>query len=135
MPSHREEFTEMQGVMFIRPEVFGTGNTHAETRAVAQNVWGQAITKKVNVEWVLHKRKNKTREGFPDGPAVKKPLCNAKDTGSIPGLGRSHMPWGSWAHVPQLMSPPSRAHEPQLLQPARLEPRLRNERSHCNIVK
>ena len=62
MPSHREEFTEMQGVMFIRPEVFGSGNTHAEMRAVAQNVWGQAITKKVNVEWVVHKRKNKTKE-------------------------------------------------------------------------
>lgn len=62
MPSHREKFTEMQGVMFIRPKVIGTGNKHAEMRAVAQSVWGQAITKKVNIEWVLHKRKNKTKE-------------------------------------------------------------------------
>ena len=29
--------------------------------------------------------------GFPGGPVVKNPPCNARDTGSIPGLGRSHM--------------------------------------------
>ena len=27
----------------------------------------------------------------PDGPVVKSPLANARGTGSIPGLGRSHM--------------------------------------------
>ena len=30
--------------------------------------------------------------GFPGGAAVKNPLANAGDTGSSPGLGRSHMP-------------------------------------------
>ena len=30
--------------------------------------------------------------GFPSGPVVKNPPCNARDTGSIPGLGRSHVP-------------------------------------------
>ena len=29
---------------------------------------------------------------FPGGTVVKNPLANAGDTGSIPGLGRSHMP-------------------------------------------
>ena len=29
---------------------------------------------------------------FPDGPVVKNPPCNARDTGSIPGPGGSHMP-------------------------------------------
>ena len=35
---------------------------------------------------------------------VKNPPANAGDTGSIPGLGRSHMPWSNWAHEPQLLS-------------------------------
>ena len=29
---------------------------------------------------------------------------NAGDTGSSPGLGRSHMPWRGWAREPQLLS-------------------------------
>ena len=32
---------------------------------------------------------------FPNGPAVKKPSANAGDLGSIPGLGRFHIPWGN----------------------------------------
>ena len=32
---------------------------------------------------------------FPGGPVVKNPPANAVDTGSIPGLGRSHMPRGN----------------------------------------
>ena len=34
-------------------------------------------------------------EGFPGGLVVKNLPCNAGDTGSIPGLGRSHMPRGN----------------------------------------
>ena len=30
--------------------------------------------------------------------------ANAGDTGSSPGLGRSHMPRGGWAREPQLLS-------------------------------
>ena len=30
---------------------------------------------------------------FPGGAVVKNPPANAGDMGSIPGLGRSHMPW------------------------------------------
>ena len=30
--------------------------------------------------------------------------ANAGDTGSSPGLGRSHMPPSNWAHEPQLLS-------------------------------
>ena len=30
--------------------------------------------------------------------------ANAGDTGSIPGLGRSHMPQSNWAREPQLLS-------------------------------
>ena len=31
--------------------------------------------------------------GFPGGAMVKNLLASAGDTGSSPGLGRSHMPW------------------------------------------
>ena len=31
-------------------------------------------------------------QDFPGGAVVKNPPANAGDTGSIPGLGRSHMP-------------------------------------------
>ena len=43
-------------------------------------------------------------KGFPGGTVVENLPANAGDTGSSPGLGRSHMPRGNWAHVPQLLS-------------------------------
>ena len=33
--------------------------------------------------------------GFPGGTVVKNLSANAGDTGSSPGLGRSHMPWSN----------------------------------------
>ena len=33
--------------------------------------------------------------GFPGGAVVKNPPANAGNTGSSPGLGRSHMPWSN----------------------------------------
>ena len=42
--------------------------------------------------------------GFPGGAVVENLPANAGDTGSGPGLGRSHMPRGSWAREPQLLS-------------------------------
>ena len=36
-----------------------------------------------------------TCRDFPGGAAVKNPPANAGDTGSIPGPGRSHMPWSN----------------------------------------
>ena len=35
---------------------------------------------------------------FPGGPMVRNPPANAEDMGSVPSLGKSHMPWGSWAY-------------------------------------
>ena len=43
-------------------------------------------------------------QGFPGGAVVENPPANAGDTGSSPGLGRSHMPWSNWAREPQLLS-------------------------------
>ena len=54
---------------------------------------------------------------FPGGKVVKNPSANVGDTGSSPGLGRSHMPQGNYAHAPQLLSLRSRAREPKLLSP------------------
>ena len=42
--------------------------------------------------------------GFPGGAVVENPPANAGDTGSSPGLGRSHMPRSGLAREPQLLS-------------------------------
>ena len=39
-------------------------------------------------------------KGFPGSAVVKSPPANAGDTGSSPGLGRSHMPRSNKAHEP-----------------------------------
>ena len=57
-----------------------------------------------------------TCAGFPGGAVVESLPANAGNTGSSPGLGRSHMRRSNWAR------------EPQITEPARLEPVLRNER-------
>ena len=49
----------------------------------------------------IHQKK---QVGFPGGALVKNLPANAGDTGSSPGLGRSHMPQSSWAREPQLLS-------------------------------
>ena len=80
---------------------------------------------------LLRSRINKL--GFPGGAVVESLPANAGDTGSSPGLGRSHMPRSNWARAPQLLRLRSRAHKPQLLgpwatitEPAHLEPVLHN---------
>ena len=55
-------------------------------------------------------------QGFPGGTVVRNLPANAGDTGLSPVLGRSHM-----------LNPCATTPEP-----ARLEPVLRNKRSHCN---
>ena len=60
------------------------------------------------------KRRNRD---FPGGPVVKNLPCNARDTGSIPGPGRSLMLLSNEARAPQLMSLSPRALESQLLSP------------------
>ena len=42
--------------------------------------------------------------GFPGGAVFENPPANAGDTGSSPGLGRSHVPRSNWAPEPQLLS-------------------------------
>ncbi|KAJ8779229.1 hypothetical protein J1605_012691 [Eschrichtius robustus] len=53
----------------------------------------------------LNKQTNKRKcKGFPGGAVVENLPANAGDTGSSPGLGRSHMPRTNWAREPQLLS-------------------------------
>ena len=40
----------------------------------------------------LYSHKKKNVQGFPGGAVVENPPAKAGDTGSSPGLGRSHMP-------------------------------------------
>ena len=40
--------------------------------------------------------KKHSRRGFPGGAVVETLPANAGDTGSNPGLGRSHMLWNHW---------------------------------------
>ena len=42
--------------------------------------------------------------GFPGGAVVENLPASAGDTGSSPGLGRSHVPRSGWAREPQLLS-------------------------------
>ena len=49
-------------------------------------------------------KKQNTHLGFPSGSVIKNLPANAGDTGLIHDLGRFHMPGGSSAHAPQLLS-------------------------------
>ena len=74
--------------------------------------------------------KRKVRD-FPGGTVVKNPPANAGDTGSIPGLGRFHMPQSNSARVPQLLNLCSRALEPQLLSPRATTTEAHAHRAHA----
>ena len=74
--------------------------------------------------------KFKSNQSFPGGTVVKNLQANAGDLGSIPSLGRSHMPRSKETHAPQLLNRCSRDQESQLLnlRAAGLEPILCNKR-------
>ena len=59
--------------------------------------------------------------GFPGGAVVENPPANAGDTGSSPGLGRSHMPRGNKAREPQLLSPHAATAEAHVLRARALQ--------------
>ena len=44
------------------------------------------------------------KDPFPGGAVVEGLPANSGDTGSSPGLGKSHMLRSNWAHGPQLLS-------------------------------
>ena len=64
----------------------------------------EQILGKVQLSKIEPGRIRKYKQGFPGGAVVESLPANAGDTGSSPGLGRSHMPRSGWARGPQLLS-------------------------------
>ena len=62
------------------------------------------VSKLLCSKYFSYKAKQCKPRGFLGGAVVENPPANAGDTGSSPGLGRSHMPRSNWAHEPQLLS-------------------------------
>ena len=58
-------------------------------------------------------KESKVPFGFPGGSVVRNPPANAGDASSIPGPGRSHMPWSNQAGAPQLSSRGATTTEPK----------------------
>ena len=82
------------------------------------------ISRDNSYRWNLKKKKGTSEliyktevEDFPSGTVDENPHANARDTGSIPALGRFHVLQNNKAHEPQLLSPWARACELQLLKP------------------
>ena len=65
----------------------------------------------------------------PGDSVIKNLSANAGDVGSIPDLGRSHMPWSNEARVPHLLTLCSGAHEPQQEKPPQWEPQALQRRA------
>ena len=63
----------------------------------------------VRATWV----NNQLSRASPGGSVARHPPANIGDTGSIPDLGRSHIPRSSQAWAPQLLRLRSRAWDPQ----------------------
>ncbi|XDA71629.1 hypothetical protein R6Z07M_001960 [Ovis aries] len=61
----------------------------AEKEVVTESL--QSLRSSKNVVAVLLMSPKAEPEGFPGGSVIKNPPGNAGDTGSIPGLGISHM--------------------------------------------
>ena len=72
------------------------------------------------------------QQDFPGGTVVKNPPANSGTRVRALVQEDPTCHGATKARGPQLLSLRSRAREPQLLKPARLEPVLRNKRSHCN---
>ena len=77
-------------------------------------ITGKRICKKLNGSWLIKVHLDKTQQNnvehkvetfsgvckklmgeLPSGSVVRNLPANARDVGSIPGLGRFHMPWGN----------------------------------------
>ena len=55
----------------------------------------KALDLKQDTEHGMHRALKHISGGFPGGAVVENLPANAGDTGSSPGLGRSHMPWSN----------------------------------------
>ena len=57
---------------------------------------GQSVSEATKLmKWIQNNLLKKLSKDFPDSPVFKNPPAKSGDTGSIPGLGRSHVPLGN----------------------------------------
>lgn len=68
---------------------------------------------------------------FPGGPVDRNPTVNAEDRGSTPSQAIFHMSQSNSVQAPQLQSPRSRAHEPQLPSPCAATTEVLVPRAHA----
>ena len=107
---------------------------------VGEMPWNKNLTRvhwtSLLIRWLLimrvlmttgHHPLSKPFEGSPGDPVLENAPCNARDTGSSPGPGRSHNPTCCTVTKPVSHN---WAHTLWLLKPTCLEPELHHERSH-----
>ena len=92
-----------------KPSEAGEGTTPKEQLPEIMKSWEEFVFSPARVEnpVIPGHRVEYSKEhclGFPGGAVVESLPANAGDTGSSPGLGRSHVPRSSWARDPQLLS-------------------------------
>ena len=92
-PREQKELEEVRSAFHHYGRVGSLGNTLWDEDLCSGRFWGSTMRIKPVKEL-----------GFPGGAVVESLPANAGDTGSRPGLGRSHMPRSSWAREPQLLS-------------------------------
>ena len=87
---------------------------NTEVRETVTVIYDQTARRILESKIIIHKAKYKMNwalkiwsfQGFPGGPVVKNPPCNARGIHLIPGLGRFHMLLSNSART-QLLSPHS----------------------------
>ena len=56
---------------------------------------GQSVSEATKfMKWIQNNLLKELSKDFPGSPVFKNLPANAGDTGSIPGPGKSHVPWG-----------------------------------------
>ena len=87
LPSDPERFRRGGGILHLSVSLlydqYNSAHFQAEISLIKANFYGPH---KDSIEC------QKDKEGFPGGAVVENLPANAWDTGSSPGLGRSHMP-------------------------------------------
>ena len=91
--------------------VLGVGPAQPLCKWNAADFWPQVP------ETLLRPSSRRTLLGSPGVSVVKSLPANAGDAGSIPGPGRSHMPWSCEAHAPHLLHLRNRAWQVQQEKP------------------